>query len=66
MFTVLAIVDLLAVSLFARDNPWAWCSLVMLALLVWYFEDESVAHKTNLTKWVGDLCEANKMVRIGN
>ena len=64
LFGVLAVVVALIVSIFAHHIPWAWFSLLLLALVAWYFEDECSTHKSSLAGLIGDVCHANKMVRI--
>jgi GT2 family glycosyltransferase len=64
LFGLLAVAVILLVSMFAREIPWVWFSLLLLPLVVWYFEDECAAHKSNLGRLVDAVCETNKMVRI--
>jgi hypothetical protein len=64
LFGLLAVVVALIVSIFAHHIPWAWFSLLLLALVAWYFEDECSTHKSSLAGLIGDVCHANKMVRV--
>jgi hypothetical protein len=66
LFGLLTVAVVLFVAIFAREIPWAWFSLLSLAFLAWHFEDECCFHKSNLARLIGDVCDANKMLRIGD
>jgi len=64
VFGALLVAVVTCLSLFARELPWAWYSLLLPAFLIWYFEDEGLAYKSRVTQFVDELCQANKMVRL--
>jgi len=64
LFGILTAVVVTFVWSFAHELPWAWFSLLLLALVAWYFGDECSAHKSNLAALIHGVCEANKMLRI--
>lgn len=66
LFGLLVVAVVLFVSLFSREIPWAWFSLLSLPLLAWYLEDECSVHKSHLTRLIGGVCHANKMLRTGD
>ena len=66
VFGALAVVVVLLLSLLASKIPWIWFSLPSLALLAWYFEAECAVHKSNLARVTGEVCQASKMLRLGD
>jgi hypothetical protein len=61
---LMVIAVVLLISLFARELPWAWFAPLLPAVLIWYFQDESSMHKSNLAQVIGDVFKAHKLVRI--